>query len=98
MRHHYFVNYPRDFANEYTVYAVPPASIPQFRALFPEAEPISRPRAIHLGWTRPREARRDGEQWFGGLAEPMRSYDPPTTLADALMLASEGTADALAYA
>jgi hypothetical protein len=77
----YFVDYPRDFANEYTVYAVPAGMVADFGRAFPDAEPITRSRAIRLGWTRVKEAKRDGEQWFGGFAD---SGAYPETLGEAL--------------
>ena len=63
----YYVDYPRDFANEYDVFAVAPEDRAAFERVRPDAERINRPEAIRLGWTRRREAKRDGEQWFGGF-------------------------------
>jgi hypothetical protein len=63
----YFVEYPRGFANEYEVFAVEQADADRFRELIPAAEPITRREAIRLGWTRPRRAKKDGEQWYGGF-------------------------------
>lgn len=65
----YFVNYPRNFSNEYEVYAVARGSEARLLALLPDASPISRKEAIRLGITRVAEAKRDNEQWFGGLCE-----------------------------
>jgi len=77
----YFVEYPRGFANEYTVYAAPSGFAGTFGELFPAALPITRAEAIRLGWTRPREAKRDGEQWFGGFAETRDYYSSTLDLA-----------------
>ena len=64
----YYVDYPRDFANEYTVYVVRTTDTGRLKSRFPDAERISRREAIRLGWTRPRKAKKDGEQWYGGFA------------------------------
>lgn len=61
----YFVEYPRNFANEYTVYATDDRKA--FEAAVPGADRVNRREAVRLGWSRPREAKRDGEQWFGGF-------------------------------
>jgi hypothetical protein len=69
----YYVEYPRDFANEYTVYAVPAADAERFERFFPSADRISRAEAVRLGTRRPIEAKRDGEQWFGGWLDGQES-------------------------
>lgn len=79
----YFVDYPRDFCNEYNVYVVSRADHADFVRFIPSARRISRAEAIKLGWTRPKQAKRDGEYWLGGF------YDDPLsrfadTLAEAL--------------
>ena len=67
----YFVVYPRDFANEYTVYAVrSQADALRFEDtcdLFFMRIPKSE--ALRLGIHRPAEAAKDGEQWYGGFIE-----------------------------
>jgi hypothetical protein len=63
----YFSEYPRDFANEYHVYAVAADDLADFQEHFPDASRITRKEAIRLGWSRPREAKKYGEQWFGGF-------------------------------
>jgi hypothetical protein len=90
----YFIRYPRDFANEYTVYAVAPEDRERFGRLIPDAERITRYRAIEIGWTRPREAKRDGEQWFGGFAEPGHGLWAGN-VAQALEACREGTREIL---
>jgi hypothetical protein len=78
----YYVLYPRDFANEYTVYVAGDAeSAEHLKQL--GAKRISRREAIRLGWTRPRQARKTGEQWYGGFAGD--TYD---TLAEAIEAAT----------
>lgn len=64
----YYVDYYKDLCNTYTVYAVAPADRDRFRRRFPDAERVSRATAIRLGWTRVREAKRDGEFWPAGFA------------------------------
>lgn len=75
----YYINYPRNFANEYTVYAVPHAEARRFEAAFPSVEKITRAKAIERGIRRPAEARRDGEQWFGGLCNGLADTANGTT-------------------
>lgn len=64
----YYINYPRDFANEYTVYVVTPELRERFKKAFPDADRITRKSAIERGWSRVKEAHETGEQWFGGFA------------------------------
>ena len=70
----YLVHYPRDFSNEYLIYAGPMEQLHQLKQIFGlrsengSSEYITRKRAIQLGWSRPREARRNNEQWYGGFA------------------------------
>lgn len=71
----YYIDYPRDFANEYTVYVVESDIVERFEACHPNADRISRQRAIDRGWTRPREAQRAGEQWFGGFFQTVEPRD-----------------------
>jgi hypothetical protein len=88
----YFIEYPRNFCNEYEVYAVPSVDVPRFRAAFPEAEPITRTQAIKKGWTRVREAKRDNEQWFGGFHENLTTYsDTPETVPQAITACAMAT-------
>lgn len=65
----YFIDYYKDLCNTYTVYAVAPEDRERFIRLFPDAERITRDRAINRGWSRVREARQDGEYWPAGFAE-----------------------------
>lgn len=81
----YYVEYPRDFANEYAVYAVASSMEGRFLAAFPDARRITRKDAVHLGWSRPREAKRDGEQWYGGFTDhPAGGLDDATDVEGAL--------------
>ncbi len=66
-RRAYYVHHPRDFANEYDVFAVPASMVGRFEALYPGAGRVAFSRAIDRGLVRPAEAKRDGEQWYGGL-------------------------------
>lgn len=84
----YYIEYPRDFANEYSVYVVPTGEREHFEELFPRAERISRKKAVERGWTRVKEARRDGEQWFGGFGGSAGTYG---TLEEALESARQET-------
>jgi hypothetical protein len=83
--------YYRDgrFANVYTVYVVPACQRRRFELLFPDAERVSRRQAVRLGWFRPREAKRDGEQWWGGFADETGEY--PETVGQAIGVAREST-------
>ncbi len=94
MRNSYLVHYPRNFANEYTVYVGSPATLDRLTKIL-ESSPradngnvqrITRQRAIYLGRTRVREAKRYGEQWFGGFAETGFGYPESVDemLADAI--------------
>lgn len=76
-RNVYLVSYPRDFSNEYDVYAGPAGRIDRLEELLRErierrgagsVERITRRRAIQLGITRVNEAKKYDEQWFGGFA------------------------------
>ena len=71
----YLIHYPRDFANEYDIFVGTKAEIDRLYALLnrstergSQLRRISRREAIQLGWSRVREAQRDGEQWYGGFA------------------------------
>jgi hypothetical protein len=78
----YYVEYPRDFCNEYAVYATTDRKA--FETGRPDATRISRKEAIRLGWSRPKEAKRDGEQWFGGFWSDYLSREPFETIAHAI--------------
>jgi hypothetical protein len=67
----YYISYPRDFANEYTVYVVTPEIAADFAKAFPDLKRTSRKDAIERAWSRPKEAKRTGEQWFGGFCDHM---------------------------
>lgn len=90
MTNRYYVVYPRDFVNEYTVFVVGSQRDEQrlLRAL-PSAERITRKRAIYLGYTRPNETRRTGEHWDGGFVREL--LYPVRTLTDALANARGAT-------
>ena len=62
----YYAEYPRGFANEYTIYVVAEPADSKVLGLSDD-ERISRAKAIYLGIQRPRGATREGEQWYGGL-------------------------------
>jgi cation transport regulator ChaC len=93
----YLVHYPRNFCNEYTVYAGTSAQLGRLtkilesgrRAENGAVHRISRREAIRLGQTRVREAKRYNEQWFGGFAETGNGY--PETLAEKLADAAAAT-------
>ena len=64
----YYVAYPRDFANEYKVYAVSSkADALRFEDACDSVQQITRGEALRLAIQRPREAAKDGEQWYGGF-------------------------------
>jgi len=64
----YFVVYPRNFSNEYTVFVAENQQIADaIKKHCPNAEKITRKRAIYLGCKRPNEAQRTGEQHYGGF-------------------------------
>ncbi len=65
----YYVDYPRDFSNEYTVYAVRGVFANSLKRVCRNAVRITRCEAIRLGITRPSQARKHGEQWYGGFVE-----------------------------
>jgi len=72
----YYVEHPRGFANEYAVYVVKDRMA--FKSAIPDAKRITRVEAIRLGWSRPREAQRTGEQWYGGFFTDNRTRDTDT--------------------
>ncbi len=93
----YMVHYQRNFCNEYTIYVGTPATLDRVTEILesmPRAENgdthrITRRRAIQLGVSRVREAKRYSEQWFGGFAETGRRN--PETLAEMIADAREAT-------
>ena len=89
----YYAFYPRDFANEYTVYAVESDLVARFEAAFPDARRVTRKDAIRLGVTRPAEAKRCGEQWFGGFEVGVASCRLPynATLAQVIDALADDT-------
>lgn len=90
----YFVAYPRNFANEYKVYVCESERTERrLLAVRPDAERISRGEAVRLGWTRPREARRNGQEWHGGFAEPLYHSSDPQNVREAIVEAAQGTLD-----
>lgn len=84
----YHVEYPRGFANEYHVYVVTPETAQRFSGVFPNARRIDRKEAVELGWTRPRRAKKTGEQWYGGFV----IHDGADSLAAAIADAARATA------
>ncbi len=101
MRNAYMVHYPRNFCNEYTVHVGSPEILNQLAKILeclPRSENgdvrrITRQRAIYLGWTRVREAKKCGEQWFGGFAETGNSF--AETLNEAIVDAAKATEAAI---
>ncbi len=77
--HRYYVIYPRDFANEYTVYAVPIDKAAAFEHAHRDAEEIDREHAWTLGSQRPEEYRAAGQQHYGRWAssEPIPGDTDP---------------------
>ncbi len=94
----YYHESARGFANEYTVYVVPQSLTSRFEAAFPEADRISRKRAVYWGWSRPREASRDGEQWFGGFESGNHDDREWITVYRALDGACRATVEAIEFA
>jgi hypothetical protein len=90
----YYIEHPRNFANEYAVYVCKSERTERrLLELYPNAEKINRAEAIRLGWTRPREAERNGEQWFGRFAEPLYEAPRASNVLEALTEAAQGTLD-----
>ena len=95
----YYLDNPRGFANEYTVYVIgSPEDEARFRNLYPGAQRITRASAIDYGLRRPRAARRDNQQWYGGFAwsaeseyERSQLRGDPTTDSDEIALAITAT-------
>jgi len=89
--------YPMNSVNRYTVFAVDPTIGKDFAEAFPEAKRITRTEAIYLGLTRPWQAKKDGEPWFGGFAGEANHGDSATA-AEALDACLLGTTEAIAKA
>ena len=82
----YYIKSPRGFANEYTVYAISNAEDAAALRLAAE-DRCTRRVAIERGYSRPRQAKRFGEQWYGGfISGPSRVYvsDIPSAIAAAI--------------
>ena len=92
MRNTYWRLCRRGFANEYRIYVVAGDNIERFLLAFPEATRITRKEALWWGITRPAEARRDGEQWYGGLFFVPYGGSPPKNYSDALRICASDTA------
>ena len=96
----YYVSYPRDFSNEYEVYVIDRTEAVRFEKAWPSAGRISRAEAVRLGIRRPAEAKRDGEQWFGGFVDGRESLSRPwnqmRTVAQRLDAAAADTLSAVA--
>lgn len=103
MSNRYYIEYPRDFANEYIVYVVAAERAAELEAKLPDAERITRAEAIERGIRRPRQAKRYNEQWWGSLAESIKSRHQQDrdmggdalTDSDLLYHAASATADIL---
>lgn len=95
----YYVEYPRDFCNEYTVYVVASGLVQRFEKVFPNAYSVTRKDAIRLGITRPKEAKRDNEQWWGGFPDGSASctadWRKLTTVPGRLEIAAKDTEEEL---
>jgi hypothetical protein len=83
----YYVVYPREFANEYTVYAVnSKADALRFEGAYGSFFRVPRSEALRLGIQRPADAERDGEQWYGGFMKDAAFHalkqKPRYTIAD----------------
>lgn len=76
----YFERCPRGFSNEYDVFVVPTSMASRCEAALADVRRISRREALRMGISRPAEARRYGEQWFGGFY----GYDVAGTQAERL--------------
>lgn len=72
-RRFYYIVYPRDFANEYTIYAVEAGRVVEFLKRF-DAQRITKPEAIRLGYLNPK---RDKE-CFGGFIGGLGASIPET--------------------
>jgi hypothetical protein len=93
----YLAHYPRDFANEYAIYAGTPAELAQLEEILDRrserntCHKVDRKEAIRRGWNRPREAKKTGEFWLGGFAEP-EAYAPyADTIQQAIVNAHKAT-------
>ncbi len=71
MKTRYYISYPRDFANEYNIFVVGGkdnlAKRVEKALIDLGAERITKKRALYWGITRPAEAKKTGEQWYGGF-------------------------------
>ena len=95
----YYIRYPNDFANEYTVYAVSNAEDAVALGLTDE-DRCNRQTAIERGYSRPRQAKQFGEQWYGGFVSgPSQVYvhDVSSAIAAAIDNTAVAAAEARAY-
>ena len=81
-KNRYYIDYPRNFANEYNVFVVSAEDESKFEQAYPKAQRITRKRAIELGWTRTKEAGKNGEEWCGSFCSLGRTA--PKNIADAI--------------
>ncbi len=93
----YFIHYPRDFANEYEIFVVSQADSSRLVDRIPSARRITRKQAIERGITRPRMAKKFGEQWFGGFRESDSLPVYSGTLDEILTSCIQGTLEAIEY-
>ena len=91
----YYVRYPRSFANEYTVYAVDDATKNDFLEAFPGAQRINRAEAIRLGISRPKQAAKHGEQWYGSFCRCGTQGTQAEILAEAVARTTEEVSERL---
>lgn len=64
----YYIEYPRNFANEYTVYIVSKNNEKRFLELLGDkVKRISRKEAIEKGYYAPKRAKKENIQFFGGF-------------------------------
>ena len=85
----FYIRYPRDFANEYTVYVVRDPADAEALGLTAE-DCVNRATAIERGYSRPAEALANGEQWYGGFVSgPSQIY--VHGIASAITAAAENT-------
>lgn len=97
----YYLNNPRGFANEYTVYVIEAEHAYYLERRFPSATRITRADALEYGLRKPRSAKRNQQQWYGGFAWSaesayQRSYElrgDTATDADEIRFAATATTE-----
>ena len=89
-RNRYFVNSPRGFANEYTVFVVTNREDEaRLRRLVPKLERLSRVEAEFWGWLEPKRMKVQTAHWSGGFA--WLDMFEVTNLEEAMQLAPDAT-------